>query len=264
MDPTVEWIAAHALRLWALLLLLALLAGDLAWRHNAHWQRHALAHGRASTALRWQVGLILLLALGLLFLAIASAIAGQQAGELVRFDADLAENLRAQLSLPALRGIAVVTHLGDLRWVGPAATVVALLLLLRRHWRLAGIWIVALLGILPINGSLKALFQRVRPLHDHGFIVERGWSFPSGHAFGSIVFYGMLAYVLLRLLPPRFHRAVIAATVLLVGVVGISRILLQVHYFSDVMAGYAAGAAWLVLCIGMAEHLRAPARDATP
>jgi len=264
MDPMVEWIAAHALRLWAVLLLLALLAGDLAWRHNARWQRHALARGGAPTALRWQVGLILLLALALLFLAIASAIAGQQAGELVRFDTGLAANLRAQLPLPALRGIAMVTRLGDLRWVAPAAAVVALLLLLRRHWRLAGIWTMALLGILPINGSLKALFQRVRPLHDHGFIVEPGWSFPSGHAFGSIVFYGMLAYVLLRLLPPRFHRSVIAAAVLLVGVVGISRVLLQVHYFSDVMAGYAAGAAWLVLCIGMAEHLRAPAGDATP
>ena len=48
----------------------------------------------------------------------------------------------------------------------------------------------------------------------------------------------------------------------LVGVIGISRILLQVHYFSDVMAGYAAGAAWLVLCIGAAEHLGRPAWEA--
>ncbi|AGG88548.1 phosphatase PAP2 family protein [Rhodanobacter denitrificans] len=264
MDPMVEWIAAHALRLWALLLLLALLTGDLAWRHNARWQRHALARGHAPIVLRWQVGLILLLALALLFLAIASAIAGQPAGELARFDADLAESLHAQLPLPALRGIAVVTHLGDQWWVAPASAVVALFLLLRRHWRLAGIWVVALLGILPINGGLKTLFQRVRPLHDHGFIVERGWSFPSGHAFGSIVFYGMLAYVLLRLLPQRFHRATIAAAVLLVSVVGISRILLQVHYFSDVMAGYAAGAAWLVLCIGAAEHLGRPAPGVRP
>lgn len=254
MDPMVEWIAAHALRLWALLLLLALLGGDLAWRHNTRWQRHARARGQAPTALRWQVGLILLLALALLFLAIAAAIAGQPAGELARFDTGLAENLHAQLPLPALRGIAVVTHLGDLGWVAPAAAAVAAFLLLRRYGWLAGIWAVALLGILPINGGLKALFQRVRPLHDHGFIVERGWSFPSGHAFGSIVFYGMLAYVLLRLLPLRFHRAVIAAAVLLVGVVGISRVLLQVHYFSDVVAGYAAGAAWLVLCIGAAEQ----------
>ena len=51
MDPMVEWIAAHALRLWALLLLLALLAGDLAWRHNARWQRHALARGDAPTVM---------------------------------------------------------------------------------------------------------------------------------------------------------------------------------------------------------------------
>ncbi len=264
MDPMVEWIAAHALRLWALLLLLALLAGDLAWRRNARWQHQTLARGHAPTVLRWQVGLILLLVLALLFLAIASAIAGQPAGELARFDADLAENLRAQLPLPALRGIAMATHVGDLLWVAPAAAVVALLLLLRRHWRLAAIWVVALLGILPINGGLKALFRRVRPLHDHGFIVERGWSFPSGHAFGSMVFYGMLAYVLLRLLPPRFHRATIAAAVLLVGVIGISRIMLQVHYFSDVVAGYAAGAAWLVLCIGAAEYLGKPAPGVQP
>jgi membrane-associated phospholipid phosphatase len=264
MDPMVEWIAAHALRLWALLLLLALLAGDLAWQHNARWQRHALTRGLAPIALRWQVGLTLLLALGLLFLAIASAVAGQQAGELARFDAGLAESLRMQLPLPVLRGIVAVTHLGDLWWVAPAATLVALLLLLRRHWQLAGIWVIALLGILPINGSLKAQFQRVRPLHDHGFIVEPGWSFPSGHAFGSIVFYGMLAYALLRLLPQRFHRVVIAAAVLLIGVVGFSRILLQVHYFSDVMAGYAAGAAWLVLCIGAAEHLRMTATRTLP
>ncbi|KZC39578.1 MULTISPECIES: phosphatase PAP2 family protein [Rhodanobacter] len=264
MDPMVEWIAAHALRLWALLLLLALLTGDLVWRYNARRQRHALVRGDEPTVLRWQVGLVLLLALTLLFLAIASAVAGQPAGELVRFDSSLAEDLHAQLPLPVLRGIAAVTHLGDLWWVASAAAVVALFLLLRRHGRLAGIWALALLGIQPINGSLKALFRRVRPLHDHGFVVEPGWSFPSGHAFGAIVFYGMLAYVLLRLLPPRFHRAVVAAAVLLVGVVGISRIMLQVHYFSDVMGGYAAGGAWLVLCIGAAEQLRRPATGVRP
>jgi undecaprenyl-diphosphatase len=103
----------------------------------------------------------------------------------------------------------------------------------------------------------------VRPLHDHGFIVEPGWSFPSGHAFGAMVFYGMLAYVLLRL-TPRFHRAIIAAAVLLIGMIGISRILLQVHYFSDVMAGYAAGAAWLVVCIVVAETLRQPLPETSP
>ena len=69
--------------------------------------------------------------------------------------------------------------------------------------------------------------------------------------------------VLLRL-TPRFHRAVIAGAVLMVGVIGVSRILLQVHYLSDVMAGYAIGAAWLVLCMGTSEWLRHQPGGATP
>ena len=263
MNATVEWIAAHALLLWALLLMLALLAGDLAWRHNARWQRRATRLGHAPTMLRWRIGVLLWLALALFFAGIALSISGQQTTGLGGFDASLAAGLRAHLSLPALRMIAAITHLGDTLWVAGAAAVVLLVLLLRRCWQLALAWCVALCGILPINGGLKALFKRMRPLHDHGFLIEPGWSFPSGHAFGAMVFYGMLAYVLLRL-SPRFHRAIIAAAILLTGVIGISRILLQVHYFSDVMAGYAAGAAWLVLCIGAAEHLRKPATGVQP
>ncbi|MEO8811102.1 MAG: phosphatase PAP2 family protein [Rhodanobacter sp.] len=259
MNPMVGWIAAHALLLWALLLMLGLLGGDLAWQHNARWHRRAAAVGRVPAVLRWQVGVFLLLALVLFFSAIALAIFRPHAGALAGFDGGLAESLRDQLPRPVLRAIAMLTHLGDKLWVATASAAVLLVLLLRRHWQLALAWTVALVGILPVNGTLKALFRRVRPLHDHGFIIEPGWSFPSGHAFGAVVFYGMLAYVLLRL-SPRFHRAIIAAAMLLIGVVGISRILLQVHYFSDVLAGYAAGAAWLVLCIGVTETLRLPMR----
>lgn len=264
MNPTLDWIAAHALPLWALLLTLAVLAGDLAWRHNARWHRAASSAGRKPVVLRWQVGLTLLLALSLAFTAIAFAVTATTPGRLIHFDTGLAESLRAHLSRPALRAIAMVTHLGDSLWIVPASFLVGLALLLRRQRRLAGVWAVTLLGIVPINGGLKLLFRRVRPLHEHGYIVEPGWSFPSGHAFGAMVFYGMLAYVLLRLLPLRFHRRVIAAAMVLVGTIGISRILLQVHYLSDVMAGYAAGAAWLVLCIGAAEYLGKPVREAHP
>lgn len=263
MNPMVEWIAAHALLLWAWLLMLALLGGDLAWQHNVRWHRRAARLGHSPTVLRWQAGVFLLLALALFFAAIALALFGRHAAVLAGFDAGLAESLHDQLPLPVLRVIAAITHLGDKLWVISVAAVVLLVLLLRRHGQLALLWAVSLLGILPINGGLKVLFKRVRPLHDHGFIIEPGWSFPSGHAFGAVVFYGMLAYVLLRL-SPRFHRAIIAAAMLLIGLVGISRILLQVHYFSDVLAGYAAGAAWLVLCIGAAEIMRDPTTRTSP
>ncbi len=263
MNPTVEWIAAHALLLWALLLMLGLLGGDLAWQHHMRRRHRTSRLGHAPTVLRRRVGTLLLLALTLFFGAIALAIFGHHPAALAGFDASLAESLHQQLPRRALRLIAGVTHLGDEVWVASVAAVVLLVLLLRRYWQLARAWAVALLGILPINGGLKALFQRARPLHDHGFGIEPGWSFPSGHAFGAVVFYGMLAYVLLRL-SPRFHRLIIAASLLLIGMVGISRILLQVHYFSDVLAGYTAGAAWLVLCIGAVETSREPPRGTSP
>jgi membrane-associated phospholipid phosphatase len=257
MNPMLEWIAAHALLLWAMLLMLAVLGGDLAWQHNTRRHRRAARPGYPPTVLRWQVGVFLLLALALFFAAIALALFGRHTTVLASFDAGLAESLRAQLPLPLLHTVAVVTHLGDTLWIASVAAVVLLILLLRRRGELAIAWTVALLGILPINGGLKVLFHRERPLHDHGFIIEPGWSFPSGHAFGAMVFYGMLAYVLLRF-SPRYPRAIIATAILLIGVVGISRIVLQVHYFSDVLAGYAAGAAWLVSCIGASEILRRP------
>lgn len=254
---SVEWIARNALPLWAALLLVALLAGDCAWQGHTRRRRDALA-GVARRALGRQYTGALLIALMLaLFVGTALAIGTPQAGELVRFDQALAQSLRTHLPVPALRAIAMLTHLGDLLWVASAAALITLILLLRRHWQLAGAWALTVAGIVPVNSGLKALLRRARPLHDHDFIVEHSFSFPSGHAFGAIVFYGMLAYVLLRLLPPRFHRAVIAGAVAMVGLIGISRILLQVHYFSDVLAGFASGAVWLLVGIGIAEHLRA-------
>jgi hypothetical protein len=206
MERMAEWVAAHALWLSALLLLLALLVGDLARQYNVRWNRLAGTRGDPPVLLRPQVGLALTLVLVLLFVTIAVDIAAQHPEKLPTFDADLAEQLRAHLPRSVLRVIALVTHLGDRLWIAAVSAFIALVLLLRKQVRLATAWIVALFGILPINGGLKALFHRARPLHNHGFVVEPGWSFPSGHAFGSMVFYGMLAYVLLRLLP-RCYRA---------------------------------------------------------
>lgn len=252
MNPLAEWIAANALLAWILSLALGMLAGDLAWQWHARHDARSIGHRHFP--LRRHAGRLLLAVL--VFAFVALAVGARPPCALPRFDIALAQSLHAQMSLPLLRTAAMLTHLGDALWIAPAATLLLVILLRRRQWWLAAIWAATLIGIMPINGGLKVLFRRVRPLDDHGFISATGWSFPSGHAFAAMVFYGMLAYVLLRLLPQRLHRAVIAAALGLIGVTGISRILLQVHYFSDVLAGYASGAAWLVLCIGIAEYLR--------
>ncbi|AIF47635.1 phosphatase PAP2 family protein [Dyella japonica] len=256
MNDLVEWIAIHALPVWAALLVAALATGDVAWQWNRRYGEKILAAGGQPAALRGFTAVLMLASMCLLFAAIAIALKEEATRWLPAFDQTLAEDLHASMQPGVLRMVAAVSHLGDLGSVAAATVLVLAALLLRRQLRLATCWTLAMAGIVPLNSGLKALFQRPRPLNNHGFMVEHGWSFPSGHAFGAIVFYGMLAYVLLRLLPLRWHRWIIAAAVAMTGVIGLSRIVLQVHYFSDVVAGYVSGLAWLVVCIGGAEWWR--------
>lgn len=264
MDAMVEWIAAHALALWLALALLALVGADLAWRYNARWRRRALANGHPLVVLRWPMGVALLVSLLLFFSGVAIAIFARESAALSRFDTTLAEQLRVHMPQAWLRFIAWITHLGGPWFVASAAVAIAIYLAWRRHWQLTAVWVATMACIVPINSGIKALFQRSRPLHEHGYVIESGWSFPSGHAFGAMVFYGLLTYVLLKRVPAHLHRRIVAAAAVMIALIGLSRVLLQVHYVSDVFAGYAAGAAWLVLCIGCAERWALPSRHASP
>ena len=107
----------------------------------------------------------------------------------------------------------------------------------------------ALAGNALLNPLLKRIFERLRPLHEPGAANELGWSFPSGHTSGATVAYGMLAYVVLRTLPPAWHLPGVLGATALVFTVGSSRVFLQLHFASDVLAGFASGTAWLVVCI---------------
>jgi undecaprenyl-diphosphatase len=247
-----EWISRHALSLWAALLVLALGGADVVWRRAMRRREGYDAAARAFLRPATAVAVVV----AMLVIATAIAVEVREAAGLTVFDAELAAALRDNMPAAVLRAVALVTHAGDPLVVGIATFVIFLALLWRRHFRLAASWITTLVGTAVINSALKAWFQRERPLHDHGFIVEHSYSFPSGHASGSMVFYGMLAYVALVLCPPRWHRAIVVVAVSLITIVGISRILLQVHYFSDVMAGYATGLAWVTLCVGGAEYFR--------
>lgn len=185
------------------------------------------------------------------FLEIADEI---EVGEpLGRFDDLLAGELRASLTTTGLRAYALVTHLGDTAMLVALGAGVALLLCWRRQPLLAAVWVAALAGNGLLNRLLKALFERTRPLHEHGWASAQGWSFPSGHSSGAMVAYGMLAYLLIRRLPAPWHLPIALGAITVILLVGFSRIVLQVHYFSDVLAGYASGGAWLLCCMTAAE-----------
>ncbi|MCH4053101.1 MAG: phosphatase PAP2 family protein [Atopobiaceae bacterium] len=104
---------------------------------------------------------------------------------------------------------------------------------------------VNLVGIVALNQLLKSIVQRPRP-DGYQLIVETGYSFPSGHSMVSMAFYGLLVWMVLHYVRDRRKRhALAAAFVVLIALVGISRIYLGVHYASDVVAGFLVSMAWL-------------------
>jgi membrane-associated phospholipid phosphatase len=137
------------------------------------------------------------------------------------------------------------TTAGSSLVVDVVAAVVALALLIARLWRGAVLVVVARLGELASTTAVKDLLARPRPTLVDPVDHAAGYSFPSGHAAGSAAVYGAL---LLLVLPraARWARALLlAAGTLLICAVAASRVLLGVHYPSDVAAGMALGLAWV-------------------
>jgi membrane-associated phospholipid phosphatase len=182
--------------------------------------------------------------------------------DLGQFDQALSAQLSQHASEQQLRIFAAVTDLGDKRFLIPLTAVIAVLMLARRRTFLAIAWIVATAGGGLLNVGLKAIFERSRPQHLHGFASADGWSFPSGHSSGSFIVYGLLAYLIVIQSAPRYHVPVAAIAMVTIVCVGFSRVVLQVHYFSDVLGGYAVGVAWVAAWIAGLEIIRRRQRDA--
>ena len=112
-----------------------------------------------------------------------------------------------------------------------------------------------LVGIVALNFALKEIVQRPRP---EGFrlIAETGYSFPSGHSMVAVAFYGFLIWLIIRYEEDRLQRWIWSLALFFVVImIGISRVYLGVHYFSDVVAGYFplfVVETWIGLVVGFA------------
>lgn len=145
----------------------------------------------------------------------------------------------------------VVSDAGSPTAMAALAVVVALVLAWRRRWVAVAGWVIAFVGGGALDWALKRIIHRPRPVGAQEFLYGTSFSFPSGHAMGSLIGYGMLAYLLITFwAPARRHRlAVSIATGVLVLLIGLSRLYLGVHFLSDVIGGFAAGIVWLAVCI---------------
>jgi membrane-associated phospholipid phosphatase len=180
-------------------------------------------------------------------------------GRLSAFDAAVLRSVAEQRSPTALTAARVITHLGDLWVVAGLGTTLVLV----ARWR-AGRWDAAKLVAVVVGGALvitavsKTLTGRPRP--DEALTATVSLAFPSGHASRAAAVYMLLAWLAIRWAKYPATRYVVP--VLAVGMAlatGWSRVLLGVHWPTDILAGFALGAIWLTIVLGVTRP--APARS---
>lgn len=210
--------------------------------HKMTKLRALWAESRAFHVLTY--GLAFSLALALVFALIGVDILDR--APVLRYDA-LAEGWlflrfpRADASIWAF-----ISLLGNSTLIAGVSLLLAAWYVWKKYWFYAAGLLASVFGGGVLTYLLKGFFHRPRPVFPYLPINDTEFSFPSGHAAMAMIFYGFLVIVLVRALRGRKGRWLAALGVALVPlVVGISRLLLGVHFPSDVFAGWLVGAAWL-------------------
>jgi membrane-associated phospholipid phosphatase len=155
---------------------------------------------------------------------------------------------------PALLAVARgFTFLGEPTVLLAAGFACALWLWWTARHRLAIVLVLVVLLGRGLSEAQKFWIARVRPDAEPHLVVVQTSSFPSGHAASSMIFYGTLALALTVGTP--WHRVAVAGAVLLSLLIGISRVMLGVHWPSDVIGGWAFGMLWVLLTLRLAQRL---------
>ncbi len=158
------------------------------------------------------------------------------------FDDPLLWRLRGWAT-PALDGAFVLVSKLGYQWgLIPVDTLIVLVLLGMRRWREATFALLGFVGSAMLNIGAKQFFQRERPSLWESIAPESTFSFPSGHAMGSMTLAAVLVALAWR---TRWRWPVACMAGAFVLLVGVSRVYLGVHYPSDILAGWCAALAWV-------------------
>jgi undecaprenyl-diphosphatase len=207
------------------------------------------------TGLHLTVGVVLMLAAAWLFGGIAEDVVNNEAITLL--DVRIAQWFHVHASPTMTHFMFLVTDVHGMIG-GP---IMALALMAYFYFKREHYWLIAPIAGVPggmlLNVLLKYVFHRSRPSFDDPLLTLPTYSFPSGHTANAALLYGLLACWLVM-----NHRsigarvAIVAGAVLMVALVGTSRMYLGVHYLSDVLAASAEAACWLAICITAISTLR--------
>ena len=215
------------------------------------WQRLHVEHfyGLPLTVLFLVMGYILALFIGLVEDVVTS-------DSIVAIDYFVSQQMSLLSESFVVQFFILITSLGST----PITCLVVLLTgvvcwVIRQRFIFIGL-LIAIIGSTVFTFISKLLFHRVRPVDI--LLFEQTFSFPSGHATVTIALYGFIAYIAIRFNQDFSKRVrIIVVTVFFSILLGLSRIVLNEHYLSDVFGGYLVGALWLTVAISVTEWLRA-------
>ncbi|MEH7436318.1 phosphatase PAP2 family protein [Neobacillus drentensis] len=150
-----------------------------------------------------------------------------------------------------------LTEMGDKKGIGVVAILMLIWLLVKkRNYLGAAVFALSIALGNEISKLLKDYFARPRPDLEH-LVDVKSYSFPSGHAMVGMTVYFLIAYLLIESAVSKKAKIIIGAcAAILLLLIGASRIILHVHYPSDVLGGYALGYIWVSLSIILYNYLK--------
>jgi undecaprenyl-diphosphatase len=212
--------------------------------------------GRAFLRKYWRRLLLLFAGLMLPLWAFAELADEVRDGEAFAFDAPVLHFAHDLANAGFDRAFLLFSDLGYEWGVVPFDIVLVLVLALRKRVREGLFAALALGGSALLNLGTKQLFARARPALWESIAPEHTFSFPSGHAMGSMTLAWVLALLAWR---TRWRWPVVAVAGTFTALVGLSRVYLGVHFPSDILAGWAAASIWAVACFLLVfRHHRHP------
>lgn len=202
------------------------------------------------------LGIVLLLLSSLLFAAVAYGV--QLKGPLVQIDQAVYKDLlaRAREASPVVHDLMLFGFFLGKQSIQLIVLGLSLYFLWQRHWLELAILQISTQGGGLLKNFVMDHISRPRPPEQMGLVITTLSSFPSGHALGTMICYGFLAYLLIPKMPSPFWKWTLGLGILLLVLFeGLSRIFYGNHYLADVLAGYLLGIAWLVLVCLLMENI---------
>ncbi len=208
-------------------------------------------------------GIILAIFFGWMFGALAEDVVKKDS--ITIYDAGIGRWLLARATEDSSEFFFVLTQFASLWAIGLGSIALSAWLIFRKKWTDLMTLAASVGGGILLNLLLKNIFLRQRPDFPNAFYHESGYSFPSGHAMMSVLFYGMTAYLLITSIKSwKWKISLGMGTFALILLIGLSRMALGVHYLTDVLGGWSAGSTWLIACIMILEISFHPSHNPEP